>query len=115
MDKMVEQYYELKLKQREIEKQMKELRAAIMAYCEAQNADEKQFGGYKVKLVQQERREYDEEKLFQAIPDLEVWRMLSKPDVSKIASLQKLNVVSEEKLKDTYAVKKVTLFQVDKL
>ncbi|MDF2717967.1 MAG: hypothetical protein K0R28_4892, partial [Paenibacillus sp.] len=53
-------------------------------------------------------------KLYEALPDPDVWRLLSKPDTSKIASLVHLNVISEEKLKDTYSVKNVTLLQVEK-
>lgn len=115
MDKIAEQYYQLKLQLKEIESEMASLRKALTTYCEQKNVQELELGGYKVKLVQQERKEYDERKLFEALPDLEVWRMLSKPDTSKIASLVKLQVIPEEKLRDAYSTKKVTLLQVDKL
>ncbi|MBA9084253.1 hypothetical protein FHR92_000707 [Fontibacillus solani] len=40
---------------------------------------------------------------------------MSLTDSSKVTSLMKLNVISEDKIKDTYFVKKVTLLQVDKI
>lgn len=53
-------------------------------------------------------------QLRRALPDPELRRLLSEPDSSKITSLLKLNVISEEKLKDTYITKTVKLLQVDK-
>lgn len=115
MDRIAEQYYQLKMQLKEIEQEMASLRKALTTYCEEKQANELVLGGYKLKLVHQERKEYDDNKLFEALPDLEVWRMLSKPDTSKIASLVKLHVIAEEKLQGTYSAKKVTLLQVDKL
>ena len=115
VDKIAEQYYQLKMQLKEIEQEMASLRKALTTYCEEKQANEMELGGYKLRIVRQERKEYDESKLFEALPDLEVWRMLSKPDTSKIASLVKLHVIPEEKLRDTYSTKKVTLLQVDKL
>jgi hypothetical protein len=40
--------------------------------------------------------------------------MLSKSDPAKIAGLIKLGVIKEERLQDTYALKEITLLQVDK-
>lgn len=114
MDKTVRRYYQQKQKQKEIEQELSDLRNEIMAYFTEQGASELEIGSHKVKIVVQERKEYDESKLYEALPDLELWRMLSKPDTSKIASLLKLNVISEEKLKDTFSTKTVKLLQVDK-
>lgn len=114
MDKTVRRYYQQKQKQKEIEQELTELRNEIMAYFTEQDASELEIGSHKVKIVVQERKEYDENKLFEALPDPELWRMLSKPDASKIASLLKLNVITEEKLKDTFSTKTVKLLQVDK-
>ncbi|MNM97815.1 hypothetical protein D3C81_1103300 [compost metagenome] len=115
MDKKVKQYYQLKHKQKEIEQELSELRSEILSYCSEQNVAEFELGGYRIKTVFQERKEYDDIKLYEALPDPEVWRMLSKADSSKMASLIKLNVISEDAIKDTYSVKKVTLLQVDKI
>lgn len=114
MDSNVKRYFQLKQKQKEIELELSELRGEIIKHCEEQNVFEFETGSYKVKLVLQERKEYDDNKLFEAMPDLEVWRLISKADSSKITSLIKLNVISEETIKDTYSVKNVTLLQVDK-
>lgn len=114
MDKMVKRYYQLKLKQKEIEQELTSLRAEITSYCAEQNVTELEVGSYKVKIVSQERKEYDDNKLYAALPDPEVWRMLSKSDSSKINSLLKLNVISADKIKDTYTIKTIKLLQVDK-
>lgn len=67
-----------------------------------------------MKLVMQNRKEYDDLKLYETLSDPEVWRMLSKSDPAKVASLTKLNVISEDKIMHTYSLKTVTLLQVDK-
>jgi hypothetical protein len=114
VDKKVKRYYQLKQNQKELEREMAELRSEIIGHCIEQGVSELEAGTYRVKLVLQERKEYDDAKLYEALPDPDVWRLLSKPDTSKIASLIHLNVISEEKLKDTYSVKNVTLLQVEK-
>jgi hypothetical protein len=114
MDKTVRRYYQQKQKQKEIEQELSELRSEIMTYFTEQGVNELEIGSHKVKIVVQERKEYDDTKLFEALPDPELWRLLSKPDASKITSLVKLNVISEEKLKDTFSTKTVKLLQVDK-
>lgn len=114
LDKTVRRYYQQKQKQKEIEQELTELRQTIMSYLAEQEASELEIGSHKVKVVVQERKEYDDNKLYEALPDPEIWRMLSKPDGSKIASLVKLNVINEEKLKDTFSTKTVKLLQVDK-
>ncbi|MNI76965.1 hypothetical protein D3C76_418930 [compost metagenome] len=115
MDKKVKQYYQLKQKQKELEQQLSELRGEIINYCSELGASELEVGGYRVRTVFQERKEYDDNKLYEALPDLELWRMLSKPDSSKIASLIKLNVISEDTLKDALSVKNIILLQVEKI
>lgn len=114
MDKKVSQYYKLKQKIKELEQETAELRSAIMAHCAAEGRTELEIGGYRVKIVRQERKEYDDARLYEALPDPEVWRMLSKTDPSKVASLVKLNVLKEEGLQDTYTLKQISLLQIDK-
>lgn len=114
MDKKVQQYYKLKQKHKEIETELSELRQDILSYCSEQGTSETEIGNYKVKLVTQSRKEYDDVKLYETLSDPEVWRMLSKTDPSKVASLIKLNVISEDKILPTYSLKTITLLQVDK-
>lgn len=114
MDRKVKRYYQLKQQQKEIERELAELRSDIMSYCAEQGVSELAAGGYRVKLVSQERKEYDDSKLYEAIPDPDVWRLMSKPDSSKIASLIQLNVISEQSIQHAYSVKSVTLLQVEK-
>jgi hypothetical protein len=114
MDKIVKRYHQLKQKQKEIEQELIGLRNEITTYCAEQGITELDTGSYKVKIVFQDRKEYDDNKLYEALPDPGVWRLLSKSDLSKITSLIKLNVISEEKIKDALSVKTITILQVDK-
>jgi hypothetical protein len=114
MDKKVKRYYQLKQKQKEIEQEVAELRTEITTYCAENSVTALDVGKYKVKIVLQDRKEYDDAKLYESLPDPEVWRMISKSDSSKITSLIKLDVISEETIKETYAIKTITLLQVDK-
>ncbi|KUP22193.1 hypothetical protein [Paenibacillus sp. DMB5] len=114
MEKKVQHYYKLKAKHKEIEKELAELRQEIVAYCAAQGETDTVIGSYRVKLVTQNRKEYDDEKLYNTLADPQVWRLLSRADPAKVASLAKLKVIAEDKLTDTYTVKEVTLLQVEK-
>jgi hypothetical protein len=109
-----QRYYELKQRQREIEKELNELRGEITKYCAGQGLKVWDAGSHLVKIVLQDRKEYDDNKLFNALPDPSIWKMLSKADPTKIASLIKLNVLNEERLRQTYTTKTITLLQVEK-
>lgn len=114
MEQQIRQYYRLKQKQKELEEQLGELRAEILAFCREQGLGELEAGGYRAKLVTQLRKEYNGEKLFAALPDLQLWQLLSKPDAGKIAGLVKLNVIKEEQLSETYEAKEIVLLQVER-
>lgn len=114
MDKTVRRYYQLKKKQKEIEQELTELRGQIIGHCSEQGRSELAIGSYRVRLVAQERREYDDRKLYDALNDAEAWRLVSRADPAKLAGVVKMNVISEEALQGTYATKKVTLLQVEK-
>lgn len=114
MDTKLKRYYQLKQKQKEIEQELTVLRSEILDHCKEQDISELEAGSYRAKIVLQERKEYDDNKLYDALPDPEVWRLLSKPDPSKIAGLITLNVISGEKIKDTYSIKSISLLHVDK-
>ncbi|WNS45626.1 hypothetical protein [Paenibacillus sp. MMS20-IR301] len=114
MEKKVKQYYKLKAKQKEQEQELAGLRQEILDHLNGQGQAEAVIGSYKVKLVTQQRKEYDDDKLYQTLSDPELWRLLSRADPAKVASLAKLKVIAEEKIAHTYTVKPVTLLQVDK-
>jgi cell division septum initiation protein DivIVA len=114
VEKKVQQYYKLKQKQKEIEKEIAGLREEIVAYCGSQATSDTEIGSYRVKLVTQNRKEYDDARLYETLSDPEVWRLLSKADPSKVAGLVKLNVIAEERINHTYTLKTITLLQVDK-
>lgn len=114
LDGIAERYFEIKVLQKELDQELSELRQQILDSFKEQDSNRLELENYEIKLIVQQRREYDENRLYETLPDLELWRMLSKPDNSKISSLIKLKIISEEKIKDTYAVKNVTVVQVDK-
>ena len=114
MDKTVRRYYQLKKKQKEIEQELSELRGQIIGHCAEQGQSELAIGSYRVRLVAQERREYDDRKVYDALKDAEAWRLVSRADPAKLAGVVKMNVISEETLEGTYTTKKVTLLQVER-
>jgi len=114
MDKKIKRYYQLKQKQKEIEQELTELRNDITLYLEDSKVTEAELSGYRVKMVVQERKDYDDSRLYESLPDPDVWRLLSKSDVSKIASLVKLKVINEDTIKDSYSIKTVKLLHVEK-
>ncbi|WP_203457071.1 hypothetical protein [Paenibacillus tepidiphilus] len=114
METKVKQYFKLKAKQKELEQELAILRQEIVAHCQETEQQETVIGSYRVKLVTQQRKEFDDEKLYHALPDPQVWRLLSKTDPAKVAGLIKLNILSEAAIAHTYELKTVTLLHVDK-
>ena len=114
MKAVIERYYWLKQQQKEIEQEAARLREQITSYCAEQRATRLEEGDYLVKIIHQQRKEYDDKKLYGALPDPEIWRMMSKSDPAKIASLIKLNILSEEGIRDTYHTKEITIVQVER-
>lgn len=112
VEEILERYYVLKRRQKELEREADELRGQILSFYGEQGEKELAVGDYIIKVVRQERREYDDQQLYKALPDAELWRLLSKADPGKISGLVRLNVLSEEVLKQTYQVKEVSLLQV---
>ncbi|KAF6617368.1 hypothetical protein H7K28_09790 [Paenibacillus polymyxa] len=114
LEDKVRRYYQLKQKQKEIEGELADLRNDITAHCAEKEGSDWEIGNYRVRIVQQHRKEYDHAKLYDSLPDPQLWRLFSKPDTSKISSLLKLKVIAEEQIKDAVSLKTVTLLQVDK-
>ncbi|AJY76177.1 hypothetical protein [Paenibacillus beijingensis] len=110
----VKRYTSLKKRKTELENEMNQLRSQIIEYCEQRHLTEFETGHFRVKLIYQERKEYDDQKLYEALPDPDVWRYISKADPGKISSLLKLNVLSEDQLSNTFKLKRISLLQVDK-
>lgn len=114
MEQLVDRYYRLKQEQKEIERELTALRSEVIEACRQAGVAEWEAGGYVVKLVHQTRKEYDEDKLYEALPDRGMWRLVSKPDASRVASLIGLNVITEQQVAHTFAEKPVTLLLVEK-
>ncbi|MBW4840772.1 MAG: hypothetical protein KZY74_15375 [Paenibacillaceae bacterium] len=114
MDQKVHRYHELKQLHKETEQELAALRGEILDHFREQGISELDLDEYRVRTIHQERKEYDDHKLYEALPDPEVWRLISKADAQKVAGLVKLNVIPEEKLAGTFSLKQVMLVQVDK-
>ncbi|WP_223298978.1 hypothetical protein [Paenibacillus darwinianus] len=116
MDKheVVKRYATLKKRKAVLEDEMNRLRDQIIGYCEQRQVTEFVTGLYRVKLMHQERKEYDDRKLYEALSDPGMWRQISKADSGKIASMLKLNVITAQVLSDTYTSKRIALLQVEK-
>lgn len=111
---MIKKYARLKKRKTDIDNEINQIRKQIVDYCEKEQLTEFESGRYRVKLIHQERKEYDDQKLYDALPDPSVWRMISKADTTKISSMIKLNVLNKEVLNDTYKAKRVSVLQVEK-
>lgn len=113
MEQKIARYFELRQAIKEMEEELNDLRQEIIASFPEGTISE--IGDYQVKITIQDRREYDDQALFKALPDESLWRLISKADSSKIASLLKLNVLQEEMIQNTYKVKRVPYIQVSKI
>ncbi len=112
MEQQIARYYELKLMQKEIEEQLEQLKKHILEiHPEAGSVE---AGEYKLTVSFQERREYHDDRLFNALPDPSLWRLMSKADSGKISSLMKLNVIHEGIVDGTYDIKKIPTLRVQK-
>lgn len=115
MEETLRKYYELKQQQKQVEQELETLRNVLIAYCNGNPAGELHAGEYQAKIVIQERREYDDARLYDALPEADIWRLVSKADTSKVASLVKLNILSEDRLQGTFTNKTVQQLQVKRV
>ncbi|MFC5471396.1 hypothetical protein ACFPPD_22155 [Cohnella suwonensis] len=100
--KKLARFCELKAQHKKIEDELESLRKEIIA---AYSADAQfELEGCTLKLVYQDKRQYDDVRLFEAVPDPELWKALFKADSVKIGALLKANLLSEKALEGTYRV-----------
>lgn len=113
MESKLARYYELKSLKKQLDEELDNLRQEILVgYPEPTKLD---VGEYQLKVSYQEKREFDDSKLYNALPDPSIWRLLSKVDSSKVTSLLKLNIINEDLLSNTFEIKKIPYVQVQKL
>ncbi|WP_232696437.1 hypothetical protein [Brevibacillus daliensis] len=112
MEAHLARFYELKQRQKEVTDELEEVRRILLAiYPEPVVKEE---GKYKIKVTRQEKREFDDKLLYEALPDPELWRLMSRADTSKINSLLKLGVISEQILANTFEKKTIPVIQISK-
>lgn len=114
MNKQVSRYFQLKQKQKLIEQELSQLKDEIVKHMNEIDSMEESIGSYRVKLVASERKDYHDELLYNALPDKELWKLLSKPDQGKITGLLKVGAISESMLRDTYTIRHQLALLVDK-
>jgi hypothetical protein len=95
-------YCELKGMLGELEDELDTLRGEIIEAYE--DDTEVAVGAYKLKVIYQEKKQYNEQLLFEALPDPELWRHVSKADPAKISAMVKAGVLSPRLLEGTYRV-----------
>ena len=105
-------YCALKTEMGRLEDELDALREEIIA-AYAEDADIR-VGGYRLKIIYQEKKQYNEQLLFDALPDPELWKHVSKADPAKISSLIQANVLSEKLIRGTYRVSRTPYLYVDR-
>lgn len=105
-------YCDLKLQQKEIEDEMEELRKEIIAMY--QDSADIKINDYTLKIVYQDRKNYNNQLVFDALPDPELWKNVSKVDGAKLTALIKAEIITEDMLEGTYTVSKVPYLYVHK-
>jgi hypothetical protein len=104
-------FCELKMQQKKLEEELEALRQEIIG---AYPTDVQfQLQDYTLKLVYQERKQYNDQLLFEALPDPELWKALFKADSAKISALVKANILSEKLLEGTYRVARTPFLYVN--
>lgn len=112
MEDKLSRFYELKMMQKSIEEELSGLRDELLR--KYPNPIQVELDPYLLKVSYQERRQYDDQALYNVLPDASLWRLMSKADTSKIAGLLKLNIIAEELLNGTYKTVQVPYLQVQK-
>ncbi|RKP46703.1 hypothetical protein D7Z26_24145 [Cohnella endophytica] len=109
-ERKLKRFCELKTQQKKIEEELEELRKEIIA---AYPGDVQfQLDGYTLKIIYQDKRHYDDAKLFEAVPDPELWKALFKADSSKISAFVKTSLLSEKLLEGTYKTSRTPFLYV---
>lgn len=112
METKIARFFELKTHIKQLEEELDQIRRDLLQ--QYPDPCTMEIGEYKLVISHQERREYDENRLYNKLPDASLWRLLSKVDPAKVNSMLKVNVINEDTLQDTYQTKKVPLLKVQK-
>ncbi|MGG2196685.1 hypothetical protein [Paenibacillus validus] len=105
-------YCELKDQHKKIEDELESIRRDILSmYPESA---ELHVNDYTVKVIYQEKKQFVDHLLFDALPDPQLWKNVSKPDQAKISALLKANIITEEMIEGTYSVIRTPYLYVNK-
>jgi len=113
MEDLFARYHELKQLEKQIETELDSVRKQILELYPGPYTVES--GAYKCTISYQERRDYDDQLVYNALPDSSIWRLMSKADTTKINSLLKLDVINEALLNGTYSVKQIPYIRIQKV
>lgn len=95
-------YCELKDQHKKIEDELESIRKDIIAMY-PDNA-ELHVNDYRLKVTYQDKKQFVDYLLFDALPDPQLWKNVSKPDPAKISALLKANIITDDMLEGTYTV-----------
>ncbi len=109
-DNKLRRFCELKTQQKKLEEELESLRKEIIT---AYPADVQfQLQDYTLKIIYQDKKQYNDQLLIDALPDPELWKVLFKADSAKISALVKANILSEKSLEGTYRVNRTPFLYV---
>ena len=103
-------YCQLKAEQKRIEDALDKLRDEIIAAYP--DDAELRVEPYTLKVIYQEKKSYDDERLFAALPDPELWKAVGKADPAKISALVKSKLLPEQLLDGTYRTSRTAYLYV---
>ncbi|WP_159888300.1 hypothetical protein [Paenibacillus puerhi] len=105
-------YCELKEQQKRLEDELESIRKDIVAmYAET---SEVKINDYTLKIIYQEKKQFNDQLLFEALPDPELWKNISKVDPAKISALLKADIITGEMLEGTYSTIRIPYVYVSK-
>lgn len=112
MEQLLARYYELKQAEKQLQEEIESLRKEILALHPEPGKVE--AGDYLLQVTVQEKREYDDQKLYQSLPDHDFWRLVSRADNTKINAMLKAQILREEWLNNTYETRQTLAIRVQK-
>lgn len=112
MEELVARMYQLRELQKQVEAELEHLRQEILTRYPA--AGKVELGDYRLTITYQERRDYHDEQLYQALPDPQLWRLLSRADSGKISSMLKAQLIDEKMLTGTYDLRRIPVLRIAK-
>jgi len=105
-------YCELKEQHKRLEDELESIRKDIVSMYP--HSAEVKINDFTLKIIYQEKRQFNDHLLFEALPDPELWKNVSKVDPAKISALLKADIISSEMLEGTFTTIRTPYVYVNK-